>query len=65
MTFTKLHVVISLIAILTGLVVLIGLISGRRFNGWTAWSAMAIFARYCRRLVGAIAAAIRFRSANL
>jgi len=37
MTFTKIHVVISLIGILTGLVVLIGLINGRRLNGWTAW----------------------------
>ena len=37
MIVTKIHVVISLIGILTGLVVLIGLISGRRFNGWTAW----------------------------
>ena len=86
MTLTRIHVVISLIAILTGLVVLIGLISGRRFNGWTAWFllttvatsatgfffpfhgvtpaiivgiisllllAVAIFARYFRRLVGA------------
>lgn len=86
MTFTKIHVVISLIGILTGLVVVIGLISGRRFNGWTAWFlvttvattatgfffpfhgvtpaiivgiisllllAVAIFARYFRRFVGA------------
>jgi hypothetical protein len=86
MTLTKIHVVISLIGILTGLVVLIGLISGRRFNGWTAWFltstvgtsvtgfffpfhgvtpgiilgiislfllAVAIFARYFRRFVGA------------
>ena len=37
MTFTKIHVVISLIGIITGLVVLTGLISGRRLNGWTAW----------------------------
>jgi hypothetical protein len=37
MTLTKIHVVISLIGILTGVVVLIGLISGRRLNGWTAW----------------------------
>lgn len=37
MTLTKIHVVISLIGILTGLVVLIGLISGRRLNSWTAW----------------------------
>ena len=86
MIFTKIHVVISLIGILTGLVVLIGLISGRRFNGWTTWFlastvatsatgfffpfrgvtpgiivgiisllllAVAIFARYFRRFVGA------------
>lgn len=37
MAFTKIHVVISLIGILTGVAVLIGLISGRRLNGWTAW----------------------------
>ena len=86
MTLTKIHVVISLIGILTGVVVLIGLISGRRLNGWTAWFlastvatsvtgflfpfhgvtpgiivgiislillAVAIFARYFRRFVGA------------
>ena len=86
MTLTKIHVVISLMGILTGVVVLIGLISGRRFNGWTAWFlvttaatsvtgfffpfhgvtpgiivgiisllllAVAIFARYFRRFVGA------------
>ena len=44
MTFTKIHVVISLIGILTGLVVLIGLISGRRFNRWTAWFLVATVA---------------------
>jgi hypothetical protein len=86
MTFTKIHVVISLIGILTGLVVLTGLIGGRRLNGWTGWFlgttastsvtgflfpfhgitpaiivgiisllllAVAIFARYFRRFVGA------------
>ena len=86
MTFTKIHVVISLIGILTGLVVLFGLIGGRRLNRWTAWFlvttvatsvtgfffpfhgvtpgiivgiisllllAVAIFARYFRRFVGA------------
>ena len=37
MTFTKIHVLISLIGIATGVVVLIGLITGKRFNGWTAW----------------------------
>ena len=30
------HVVISLIGILSGLVVMIGLLSGKRLNGWTA-----------------------------
>lgn len=86
MTLTKIHVVISLIGILTGVVVLIGLISRRRLNGWTAWFlvttlatsvtgflfpfhgvtpgiivgiisllllAVAIFARYFRKFVGA------------
>ena len=37
MTFTRIHVLISLIGIGTGVVVLIGLITGRRLNGWTAW----------------------------
>ena len=86
MTFTKIHVLISLIGIFTGLVVLTGLIKGRRFNGWTAGFlvstaatsvtgflfpfhgvtpgiitgvisllvlAVAIFARYRLRLIGA------------
>jgi hypothetical protein len=35
-TFTALHVVISLIAIATGLVVAAGMLSGRRLPGWTA-----------------------------
>ena len=34
--FTKLHVVISLIGIVSGLVVMSGLLVSRRFNGWTA-----------------------------
>ncbi|MDX6405797.1 MAG: hypothetical protein QOH70_3252 [Blastocatellia bacterium] len=34
--FTKLHVVISLIGIVSGLVVTFGLLVGRRLNGWTA-----------------------------
>jgi K+-transporting ATPase A subunit len=34
--FTKLHVVISLIGIVSGLVVMFGLLVGRRLNGWTA-----------------------------
>jgi hypothetical protein len=35
-TFTLLHVVISLIGIVTGLVVLAGMLSGKRLPGWTA-----------------------------
>jgi hypothetical protein len=34
--FTKLHVVISLIGIVSGLAVMFGLLVGRRLNGWTA-----------------------------
>jgi hypothetical protein len=34
--FTKLHVVISLIGIVSGLVVIFGLLSSRRLNLWTA-----------------------------
>jgi hypothetical protein len=34
-TFTKVHVAISLIGIVTGFVVLFGLLTGHRFNGWT------------------------------
>jgi hypothetical protein len=34
--FTLIHVVISLIGILSGFVVLFGMLAGKRFNGWTA-----------------------------
>jgi hypothetical protein len=34
--FTKLHVLISLIGIASGLVVMLGLLVGRKLNGWTA-----------------------------
>ena len=34
-TFTLIHVVISLIGILSGFVVLFGMLAGKRFNGWT------------------------------
>ena len=34
--FTFVHVVISLVGILSGFVVLYGLLTGRRFEGWTA-----------------------------
>src|SRR5687768_4221604 len=35
-TFTTLHVVTSLIGIASGLIVLVGMIGGRRLPGWTA-----------------------------
>jgi hypothetical protein len=35
-TFTTLHVIISLIAIVTGLVALLGMLGGRKLGGWTA-----------------------------
>ncbi|HEY0405535.1 MAG TPA: hypothetical protein VGC89_07390 [Pyrinomonadaceae bacterium] len=35
-TFTLIHVVISLVGIASGFVVLSGLLTGRRLNGWTA-----------------------------
>src|ERR1700674_144101 len=35
-TFTFVHVVISLVGILSGLVVLFGLIAGKKLDGWTA-----------------------------
>ena len=34
--FTKLHVVISLIGIVSGLVVMLGLLAGQKLNRWTA-----------------------------
>ena len=84
-TFTDVHVAISLVAILSGLVVLFGLLTGRRLDHWTSFFllttvatsvtgfffpfhgftpaiaggiislvalALAIFARYARKLVG-------------
>jgi hypothetical protein len=36
-TFTKVHVVISLIAIFAGFVVAFGLLTAKRLNGWTAF----------------------------
>lgn len=35
MTFTRIHVAISLIGIAAGFVVMYGLLTGRRLNGWT------------------------------
>lgn len=35
--YTIIHTLISLIGIFTGLVVLIGLLAGKRLDGWTKW----------------------------
>jgi hypothetical protein len=84
--YTIIHTIISLIGIFTGLVALLGLLAGKRLDGWTKWFltttvltsvtgfffpfhgftpaigvgiiscivlAIAIYARYPRRLAGA------------
>src|SRR5437870_9400108 len=35
--YTIIHVLISLVGIFTGLVVLFGLLAGKRLDGWTKW----------------------------
>ena len=35
--YTIIHTLISLVAIVTGLVVLFGLLAGKRLDGWTKW----------------------------
>ena len=35
--YTIIHVIISLVGILTGFVVLLGLLAGSRLDGWTKW----------------------------
>jgi hypothetical protein len=35
-TFTTVHVIISLVGIGSGLIVIFGMLSARRLNGWTA-----------------------------
>ncbi len=36
-TYTIIHVLISLVGIFTGLIVLFGLLAGKRLDGWTRW----------------------------
>ena len=43
-TYTFVHVVISLVGIASGLIVLLGLLSSRRFGGWTALFLLATVA---------------------
>src|SRR5437016_13158030 len=35
--YTIIHVLISLVGIFTGLIVLFGLLAGKRLDGWTKW----------------------------
>src|SRR5881396_2852857 len=35
--YTIIHTLISLVAIFTGFIVLFGLLSGKRLDGWTKW----------------------------
>ncbi|HEY2625153.1 MAG TPA: hypothetical protein VGI41_00230 [Candidatus Udaeobacter sp.] len=35
--YTQIHVLISLIGIFTGLIVLFGMLGGKRLDGWTKW----------------------------
>ena len=42
-TFTALHVIISLVAIATGLVVLVGMLGSKRLTGWTAQFLLTTF----------------------
>jgi len=35
--YTIIHVIISLVGIFTGLVVLLGMLAGKRLDGWTKW----------------------------
>src|SRR5206468_4184223 len=35
--YTIIHVLISLVGIFTGLIVLFGLLAGKRLDGWTRW----------------------------
>ena len=35
--YTIVHVLISLVGILTGLIVLVGILAGKRLDGWTKW----------------------------
>lgn len=35
--YTEIHVLISLVGIFTGLIVLFGMLAGKRLDGWTKW----------------------------
>ena len=35
--YTIIHVIVSLVGIFTGLVVLLGMLAGKRLDGWTKW----------------------------
>ena len=60
-TFTLIHVVISLIGILSGFVIMFGLLTGRRLDGWTL---LFLATTLATSVVLSIVALIRFRSAR-
>src|SRR6266403_1753423 len=35
--YTIIHVIVSVVGIFTGLVVLLGMLAGKRLDGWTKW----------------------------
>ena len=43
-TYTIIHTLISLVAIFTGLVVVFGMLAGKRLDGWTKWFLMTAVA---------------------
>jgi hypothetical protein len=45
-TYTFVHIVISLLGIVSGLVVLLGLLAANRLNGWTALFLVTTVATY-------------------
>ena len=48
--YTIIHTLISLVAIFTGLVVLLGLLGGKLLDGWTKWFLITAVATTIRRL---------------
>ncbi len=42
--YTVLHTLISLVAIFTGLVVVLGMLGGKRLDGWTKWFLITVVA---------------------
>jgi hypothetical protein len=50
MIYTIIHTLISLVAIVTGFVVVFGLLADKRLDGWTKWFLITAVATTIRRL---------------